>query len=60
MSVVYNGGFGGDYPATAEEASWNKDWNYEWDDFDLKKNYGEVRALLAHFDKQIFYQNLKF
>ena len=42
MSVAWNGSFGGDYPLTVEEAKWNKDWNYEWDNFDMKRNYGEV------------------
>jgi len=52
MSVAWNGSFGGDYPLTVEEAKWNKDWNYEWDNFDMKRNYGEVIGMRqwTHYD----------
>merc|ERR1712110_195035 len=42
MSISWGGAYGGDYPTIVEEAFYNKDFNYEWDDFKGKRNFGEV------------------
>jgi len=42
MSITYGGAYGGDYPTIVDDANYNRNFNYEWDNFDLKKNYGSV------------------
>lgn len=42
MSVSWGGAYGGDYPTIIDEACFSRPFNYEWDNFDQKRNYGQV------------------
>lgn len=48
MSITCSGGFGGDYPTIVEESQYNKEFNFEWDNFNHKRNYGEIWGMFQH------------
>lgn len=51
MSISWGGAYGGDYPTIVDDAQYNRNFNYEWDNFEHKRNYGQVVGMheWSHF-----------
>lgn len=45
MSITWGGAYGGDYPTIVEDSHYNRNFNYEWDNFEHKRNYGQVLGM---------------
>lgn len=45
MSISWGGAYGGDYPTIVDDAHFNRDFNYEWDNMDHKRNYGQILGM---------------